>query len=56
MASIEEKMQKRIDSLLRYRGALDGSERELFDILINYANEVAMAIDERGMPVAGGGF
>ncbi len=40
-----EKMQERIDALMQYRASLVGSERELFDILLSYANEVALTID-----------
>jgi hypothetical protein len=40
-----ERIQERIDALMGYREALDGSERELFDALIGYANEVALSID-----------
>jgi hypothetical protein len=43
---MEEKIQEKIDSLLRYREALDPGEKELFDILMGYANEVALSIDE----------
>jgi hypothetical protein len=44
---MEEKIQEKIDTLLRYREALDEGEKEVFDILMGYANEVAMAIDGR---------
>ena len=48
-----EKIQERIDSLMGYRNALDESERELYDILISYANEVALSIDKNALA---GGF
>ncbi|MEW6722769.1 MAG: hypothetical protein AB1324_05905 [Candidatus Micrarchaeota archaeon] len=44
---MEEKIQEKVDTLLRYREALDEGEKEVFDILMGYANEVAMAIDGR---------
>ena len=43
-----ENARGKIDSLMAYRDALDESERELFDVMIEYANEVAMAV-ERGI-------
>ncbi len=46
------KIRERIDALMQYRGSLDESERELFDILIGYANEVALSIDGRAAPGA----
>ncbi|MFN7990970.1 MAG: hypothetical protein U0R44_02310 [Candidatus Micrarchaeia archaeon] len=45
---IEERIQQKIDALMQYRSSLDDGERELFDILIGYANEVAMTIDASG--------
>jgi len=45
MDEMEKMMQKRIDSLMRYRGELEGSEKELFDVLLTYANEIALAVD-----------
>lgn len=47
MNSMEE-IQGRVDALIGYRGALAGSERELYDMLMCYANEVAMAVDRSG--------
>ncbi len=44
-----EKIQERIDALMQYRTALVGNERELFDILITYANEVALSIDGKAV-------
>lgn len=44
-----EEMQTKVDSLMEYRGALEGSDRELFDMLICYANEVAMAVDRKNI-------
>ena len=43
---VDEKIQERIDTLLCYREALDESEKELFDMLIGYANEIAAIIDK----------
>ncbi|MFH0737597.1 MAG: hypothetical protein V1827_03500 [Candidatus Micrarchaeota archaeon] len=40
-----ENLQGKIDSLMRYRESLEGNEREVFDVLMAYANEVAMAVD-----------
>lgn len=37
--------QTKIDSLLRYRGGLDDAGRELFDMLIGCANEVARVVE-----------
>ena len=42
-----EKIQGKIDGLLQYRSALDENERELFDILVGYANEIVLTIDNR---------
>jgi hypothetical protein len=52
---IEEKVQERVDTLLRYRDGLDGSERELFDLLMGYANEIARSMDREaaGMGYSG---
>ncbi len=44
MDSIEE-VQGKINSLFEYRNSLDDSERELFDVLISYANEIVLSID-----------
>ncbi len=52
MKGMEEKIQEKVDSLMRYRESLAGSERELFDVLISYANEVAMAVDRDSAPDA----
>jgi len=40
-------IQMKIDTLLDYRDVLEGSERELFDMLMCYANEVALAMEKR---------
>jgi len=48
MERMENSVASKIDSLMKYRGSLDESERELFDVLIQYANEVARAV-ERGV-------
>jgi hypothetical protein len=45
MEEMETMVQEKVDSLMRYREELDGSERELFDVLITYANEIAIAVD-----------
>ena len=45
---MEEKIQEMVDSLMRFRGQMDGEERELFDMLMVYANEVALTVD--GVP------
>lgn len=42
---MEISVQEKIDTLMRYRRELEGSERELFDILLSYANEIALAVD-----------
>lgn len=42
----EEKLQEMVDSLMRFRGQMDGAERELFDMLMAYANEVALSVDK----------
>jgi|WetSurMetagenome_2_1015567.scaffolds.fasta_scaffold335926_1 hypothetical protein len=39
-----EDVREKIDSLMRYRDALDESEKELFDVLMSYADEVARAV------------
>ncbi|MEW6749054.1 MAG: hypothetical protein AB1295_05085 [Candidatus Micrarchaeota archaeon] len=44
-----EEIQDKVDSLLEYRQALEGSDRELFDMLICFANEVAMAVDRKNI-------
>lgn len=41
----------KIESLMRYRNALDESERELFDVLMQYAKEVAGAVEGGMAPV-----
>jgi hypothetical protein len=45
VARMEEKLQDMVDSLMRFRGQMDEGERELFDLLMVYANEVALSID-----------
>jgi hypothetical protein len=52
---LEGRIREKIGSLMQYREALDESERELFDILMGYANEVVTAIDCRaaGMDAQG---
>jgi hypothetical protein len=52
MERMEERIQEKVNSLLKYRNALDGSERELFDVLISYANEVAIAVERNAAPEA----
>ncbi|HSB47273.1 MAG TPA: hypothetical protein VLD37_04605 [Candidatus Bilamarchaeum sp.] len=47
---MEEKIQDMVDSLMRYRGQMDGAERELFDLLMVYANEVALSIEGGAVP------
>ncbi len=37
-------IRERIEALMQYRSALDESERELFDMLIGYADEVALSV------------
>ncbi len=37
-------MREKIEALMQYRSALDESERELFDMLIGYADEVALSV------------
>ena len=44
-----DEMQDKVDSLLGDREALEGSDREIFDMLICYANEVAMAVDRKNI-------
>ncbi len=39
---------ERMDALLRYRDELDGSEKELFDLLMGYADDVAASIYGNG--------
>ncbi len=46
-----ENVRGKIDSLMRYRDALDEGERELFDVLIHYANEVAMEVEQSISPI-----
>ena len=43
---MESSVAEKIGSLMRYRESLDESERELFDVLIHYANEVALAVGQ----------
>lgn len=38
-------IQTKVDTLLQFRSTLDGDEKEIFDILMCYANEVAIAVD-----------
>ena len=40
-----DEIQMKVDMLLQYRSTLEGDEKEIFDILMCYANEVAMAVD-----------
>jgi hypothetical protein len=51
MEMMEISVAEKIGSLMRYRESLDESERELFDVLIHYANEVAMAVGQGVSPV-----
>lgn len=44
-----EEIQRKIDALFQFRNALDENEKELFDILLEYANEVALSIDGCGV-------
>lgn len=39
-------IQMKVDTLLDYRNVLEGSDRELFDMLMCYANEVALAVEK----------
>lgn len=41
---MENKIRERMDALMMYRTALDESERELFDMLMGYAHEVALSL------------
>ncbi len=36
----------KVESLMRFRESLDESERELFDVLIQYAREVALSVQD----------
>jgi hypothetical protein len=47
---MEEKIQGMVDSLMRYRGQMDEAEKELFDMLMVYANEVALSIEGGAAP------
>ena len=47
---MEGMIQEKIDSLMRYRDSLDENEREVYDVLMAYANEVAMAVDGESAP------
>jgi len=47
---MEGSVAEKIESLMRYRESLDESERELFDVLIQYANEVALAVGQGVSP------
>ncbi len=53
LMTIEEEVQGKVDALLRYRNGLEGSELELFDMLMGYANEVARSVDSRGASCIG---
>lgn len=44
MENKENTAAEKIKPLMKYRESLDESERELFDMLIQYANEVAVAV------------
>lgn len=45
------KAAEKIGSLMKYRDALDETERELFDVLIQYANEIAAEVGCGAGPV-----
>jgi hypothetical protein len=49
-------IQEKIDTLLKYREALDDSEKEVFDVLMSYANEVAISIDGDAARALGQGY
>lgn len=53
---MNEETQAKIDALLKYRNALDDGERELFDVLISCANEVARTVDGGGARMNVPGF
>lgn len=40
-----KEFEQKINSLFKYRSELDSNEQELFDILIEYAKEVMVAVD-----------
>jgi hypothetical protein len=42
---MEEKIQDLVDSLMRFRGEMDEEEKEVFDMLMVYANEVALSVE-----------
>lgn len=39
------KFEEKLNLLFKYRSELDTNEQELFDILIQYAKEVMVAVD-----------
>lgn len=41
-----ERIQEKIESLVRYRQTLDDTDKEVFDVLMNYAREVASSIEQ----------
>ncbi|MFH0884460.1 MAG: hypothetical protein V1861_02010 [Candidatus Micrarchaeota archaeon] len=52
MERMEKTIAEKIESLMKYRESLDENERELFDVLIHYANEVAIAIEQGISPIS----
>ena len=40
-----KEFEQKINSLFKYRNELDSSEQELFDLLIEYAKEVMVAVN-----------
>ena len=40
-----DEIQMKVDTLLGFRSSLEGEEKEIFDMLMCYANEVAIAVD-----------
>ncbi|NYZ74210.1 hypothetical protein H0O00_03645 [Candidatus Micrarchaeota archaeon] len=47
-----ERIGTRMSSLMRYRDMIDDSEKEIFDMLMVYAGEVATTIEKRRMAAA----
>ena len=45
-----DRMLGKVESLMRYRDALDENEKELFDVLIQYAKEVAVSVERGAAP------
>ncbi len=43
----------KVESLMRFRNALDENEKELFDVLIQYAREVAVSVERSAVPARG---